>query len=123
MDKVRYFFAAGYQSIKKRRPDGTPYFNLSLIVTSILLLNIFSLLLTLKIWFNVNLIADTKQSFIFAFISIAVFIGFIIRITVPLDDIIDIDVKPKSIKNIGAIFILAYVVSFILIAILIKLNS
>jgi hypothetical protein len=122
MYKIQYFFASVYQGIKKRRPDGTPYFNLGLGVAGTLLLNIFDALLILKIWFHTNLISDSKNTFIVSFLSLAVLIIFLFRTIIPIDTIRDIEVEPRDVKWMGFFFISYYMLSTALMIVLLILN-
>ena len=122
MDKILYFFAAVYQSIKNRRPGGTPYFNLCMGITAILLLNTFSFLIILKTWFHVNLISDSKNTFIVWFLALAISIFFLIRIIMPLDNISDIEVPQKDVKKMGLIIISFYMLSVVVMMLLIFLT-
>jgi hypothetical protein len=111
MEKIQYFFAAVYQSIKSRRPDGTPYFNLCLSIAGVLLLKIFDALLILKIWFHTDLVSQSKNTFIISFLSIAVLIILLFRAIIPIDTIRDIEVNPKDVKRIGVFFISYFILS------------
>jgi hypothetical protein len=122
MKTIKYFFASVYQSIKSRRPSGTPYFNLSLGITGILLLNIVDLLLILKIWLHINLITETKSTFITCFISLAILIIFLIRMIMPFDELNDIDVDQSDIKRNNFLFFLYGMLSVALMVILLILS-
>jgi len=122
MEKIKYFFAAVYQSIKSRRPDGTPYFNLCLGITGILLLNFIDILLVLKIWLHKNFISDSKNTFIICFLSLAVLIMILLRSLLPIDDVSDIEVEEKDIKIMGFLFISYFMVSTAFMIILIILT-
>ncbi|TSD67484.1 hypothetical protein FFF34_008855 [Inquilinus sp. KBS0705] len=122
MGKIRYFFAAVYQSIKSRRPDGTPYFNLCLGVTGILLLNLFDVLLILKMGVHKNLISDSKNTFIIWFLSLAILIMILLKLFMPIDDIKDVEVEKKDVKLMGFLIISYYTLSLAFTIILISLT-
>jgi hypothetical protein len=122
MESIQYFFAAVYQSIKSRRPDGTPYFNLCLGIAGILLLNIVDALLMLKIWFHTNLISQSKNTFIVGFLSLAVLIIVLVRAIIPIDTIRDVEVDQKDVKRKGLLFISYFMLSVALMIVLLILT-
>jgi hypothetical protein len=122
MDKIQYFFAAVYQSIKSRRPNGTPYLNLCLGITGTLLLNIVDVLLILKVWFHTNLISQSKNTFIVCFISLAVLIMLLVRVVIPIDTIRDIEVDQRNVKRMGFLFIAYFMLSVAFMIVLLILT-
>jgi len=123
MEKIQYFFAAVYQSIKSRRPDGTPYFNLCLSIAGILLLNIVDALLILKIWVHTDLISQSKNTFVISFLSLAVLIIFLFKAIIPIDKIRDIEVNPRDVKRIGFFFISYFILSVAIMIVLLVLTQ
>ena len=104
MEKISYFFAAVYQSIKSRRPDGTPYANLILGTTGILLLDIFNSMLVLEIWFHVHIISHSKILFAFYFIFLAAMIFMLIKTLIPIDQIREVEVTQRDVKMLNFFF-------------------
>jgi hypothetical protein len=122
MYKINYFFAAVYQSIKSRRPDGTPYFNLCLGITGSVLLNVVNVLLILKIWFHTNLMSSSEGTFIAYFLSLSIIIMLLLRVLIPIDAVRDIEVKPKDIKRMGLFFISCFMLSVVFMVVLLILS-
>jgi len=122
MYKILYFFAAVYQSIKSRRPDGTPYFNLRLGITGTLLLNLVAVLLIIKVWFHINLMTSSGDVFLVYFLSLSTLIMCLLWFIIPIDEIRDIEVAPKDIKWMGLFFISYYMLSIAFMAVLLILS-
>jgi hypothetical protein len=118
MEKIQYFFASVYQSIKRRTPDGTPYFNLCLLITIVVTLNFFNAALILKIWFNVNLLPNVKSQFTVWFISFAVLLIGFLNYIIPRSIIIEIDVSDKDIKRNNLYFLLSIFFCIVLMGVL-----
>ena len=123
MERIKYYFAAVYQSIKSRRPDGTPYSNLCLGITGALLLNLMGALMMLKVWFHKNLITDSETTFLIWFISLAVSIMFLLRFVFPIDDIRDIEVDKKDIKLMNFLFFAYFMLSIAFVMTFLVLNG
>ena len=122
MEKIKYFFAAVYQSIKSRRPDGTPYFNLCLGITGILLLNIMDILLIFKIWGHIDFLAGSKNTFLVYFLSLAFIIFFLIKLVIPIDEIRDIDVDEKDVRVMNTLFFAYFMLSIAFLGVLLILS-
>jgi hypothetical protein len=118
MEKIQYFFASVYQSIRLRRPDGTPYFNLCLLITITILLHIFHALLLLKIWFKVDLMPDAKSQFIVWFVSLAILLILFLNYVIPQSVISEVDVLDKDIKRNNRYFLLYIFICIVLMCIL-----
>jgi hypothetical protein len=122
MNKIQFFFAAVYQSIKSRRPDGTPYFNLCLGITGTLLLNLVNFLLILKIWFHTNLLSPSEGTFIAYFLCLSVFIMFLLRVVIPIDVIRDIEVDQRNVRRLGLVFISYFMLNVAFMTVLLILS-
>lgn len=123
MGKVKYFFASVYQSIKSRTPNGTPYFNLCLLITIAVTVSFFNAVLILKIGFNVDLLPKVKSQFIVWFISLAFFLIFSFNKLIPSRLISKIDVKDTDIKRNNIYFLLFIFLCIVLMGVLLIVSK
>jgi NADH:ubiquinone oxidoreductase subunit 6 (subunit J) len=111
---MKYFFAYFYQELKRKRPVGNGYFNFCGSITFVLLINIITVLTTIKVWLHKDYMPKSNGAFWgWASIWTAVIVAFI-RAIFPLNEMSDIEVDPKDItKNYWLFF------SFFMLSILI----
>lgn len=123
MNHITYFLAGVYQSIKKRRPDGTPYFNLTLLLTFLLFLHFMQLLVVFKIEGIIILPYSDKACFLMIGItSICVFFG--IRYMFPIEIISEVEITEQNRKRANLAFMLYFFGSItLLMFLLFKLHN
>ena len=99
MAKITYFLAGVYQGIKKKRPDGTPYFNLRVGIAFLCFLHYMEIGIVIKKCFGVDIITSSKEEFLTLFLIGATTIYFLITLIIPLSDLQEIEVDEKDVKR------------------------
>ena len=74
MKKIEYFLAGVYQALKNKRPEGTPYFNLRLLIVATLFIHYVELAIVVRRHSMINLIPFSKTKFLICLISISTFL-------------------------------------------------
>jgi len=118
MEKINYFLAAVYQGIKKRRPEGTPYFNICFGITGILLLNLFGVFVAFRTLFHIDLLTESKNVLITCSLIFASIVFFVVRMIIPFEKIDSIEVDIKDIKRNRVFFLLYCFLSLFIVLIL-----
>ena len=85
MTKIQYFLAGIYQGIKNNRPDGTPYFNMRLLIIFALFLHYVELAIILRRQFMISILPHSKTWFLISVLSIATFLMYLLSIIIPLE--------------------------------------
>ena len=99
MNKILYFFACVYQSLKRKRPEGIPYFNLSLLTITMLFLHYVELRLVLRRHFMISFLPLSNKLFVIYLLSILAFWMYIFNLIIPLNIIRDMDVNEADAKR------------------------
>jgi hypothetical protein len=117
MRNITYVFAAIYQGIKNRRPGGTPYFNLRLLITFIVFLHIVHIQLGLKILFDIELYLN-RNLFIFCFLLFGALSLFALNYIIPEEQLQNIAIEKSDINKMNWYSGLYFIACIILMVVL-----
>lgn len=113
---MKYIIATIYQSIKGRRPDGTPYFNTRLTVATAAVIHTLQLLLILRWRLSWNLMPNSKSGFILLCVNFVIVIMIALNYLYPYEEINNIEVKPSHVKLMSYGFLLYFFFNIALLA-------
>src|ERR1700712_767979 len=99
MKKIQYFFAAVYQKLLQKKPNGTPYLNLRLGIAFILLLHYSQIAVYLKSRHNIFLLPNSTTLLLTMGVTISVILFYVLGLIIPLEIISEIEVTQKQ-KNL-----------------------
>jgi hypothetical protein len=119
---MNHFLAAVYQGIKLKRPDGTPYFNLRLGITAILLIHYAQVSVLAKFYFNIRLIPSSQLVFVFCLVAVGVLFMYLLKIIVPLDVLTKIEISRKIVKRCYVIFFFYFIFNIFLMGYLLLIT-
>lgn len=118
-EKTAYVLALIYHSIKRRRPEGTPYFRMQFVIIMNLLLHLIEVLAMVRTYLGINLVSSNRIIFISTACLIGLVLMFIIKTIYPLKLIANINVEQTHVNKM-AVWSVIYTITNLLLYILIS---
>lgn len=118
-----HFFAGVYRSIKNRRPNGTPYFNLRMGIVGIMFLHYFQLAVLMRKYYDVNLIVASQTTFVLTLLSVSTPLMYLLTLIMPLEVLLNIEVSEIHVNRYNLLFFLYFFLNVLILGYLMLSNS